>query len=65
MAGMESNHIPSLDRADPLDLDRGATDELNALIAEIAERDPADAGEPAARLADLLGVMLEPEDDHR
>jgi len=37
--------------------------ELEQLVESLASLDPADAVEPATRLAEILGLMLEAEAD--
>ncbi len=60
MAGMESNHTTGPAETQPAE---EVSREIEALLGRIAEGDPADAAEPAARIADLLGSLLETEDD--
>jgi hypothetical protein len=57
MAGMESNHTNG--PAEPTTADA----EIEELLSQIANGDPADATEPAAGIAELLGSLLEAEDD--
>lgn len=42
-----------------MDLTESQIEELEAALAEISELDPASLPEPAARLADLLGRLLD------
>ncbi len=44
--------------------DRSLVDELEELVALVATLDPADAVAPASRLAEILGLMLEAEEEH-
>ena len=60
MAGMESNHTTGPAETQPAEEVSG---EIDGLLTRMAEGDPADAAEPAARIADLLGSLLETEDD--
>jgi hypothetical protein len=60
MAGMESNHTTGPAESPPA---AEVSGEIEGLLTRMAAGDPADAAEPAARIADLLGSLLETEDD--
>lgn len=48
-----------------MDLAESDIEELEAALTELAELDPAELPEPAARLADILGRLLEETDPER
>ena len=46
----------------PMDLTQDQVDQLEAVLARLAEIDPAELPEPAAELASLLGSILEEQE---
>jgi len=46
----------------PMDLTPDQIDQLEALLARLAEIDPAEMPEPATELANLLGSILEEQE---